>query len=272
VKKVLFGVFAVCGVVYGADGCPDRTEDKSEYYDEKEAYSGAYIGAGLSYQHNNNHVSVSDNYADVVGASGYYNGADELSKEVRINVASVMRKEYPSAANWELNGKNKGKVGGSVSLGYGQFVKSHFYLGADFVLDITGNGESAEKAERVYKNTVVRNNGVVPTVALRVGGYIPGVDALVCARLGMAFVNTKAKNEFLDNELKIRKATPVVGLSAEKKIWQNFFVRVEGDYRFSAEKLKWIDRGLNMGIQNWAYEKTKTRSYCVRLMGVYRFN
>ena len=258
--------FVACGVTYGVDNLDRPVENDTECYDEREAYAGAYIGAGLSYQYTNNRVGVSDNYADVPGAMAYWtNGKNE-------EAVSKARSYYFSADNWELNGKSKGKIGGSINVGYGQFVKSCFYLGADFVLDITSNSKSSQKAKRAYKDTTVWNNEVVPTMALRVGGYVPDVDVLICARLGIALVDAKVKNEYLKNEIKVRKIAPVVGLSIEKKVWRNCSVKVEGDYRFSTEKEQRIDGGVITGIQGIAFEKAKTRSYSVRLVGVYHFN
>ena len=262
-KKVLFGVLAVCGVVYGADSCPDRTEDKSEYYDEKEAYSGAYIGAGLSYQHNNNHVSVSDNYADVMAMIAYWGNKD----------VDKARKDNPNADNMRLNGKSKKMLGGAVNVGYGQFVNSYLYVGADLTVDIAGDGKSAEKAVKAYKDTTVKNSGVIPTVAVKVGGYIPGVNILTCARFGAAFVEAKAiNNEYLENELKIRKVTPIVGLSLEKYVGHGFFVKLEGDYRFPVEKENKVNGPLCCNVVRFqASEKAQIRSYGVRLMCTYRF-
>lgn len=261
-KKFLLVGFAVCGAVFGADNCLDRMEDKSECYDEKEAYSGAYIGAGLSYQHNNNHVNVSDNYADAMAM---------CALELLGNIDQA-RKDNPNADNLRLNGKSKKKIGGSVNVGYGQFINSYLYIGADFTLDIAGNGKSTEKTIKAYKDTTVKNNRVIPTVAVRMGGYIPGADTLVCVRFGAALVEAKASNEYLENELKIRKVTPVVGLSLEKSVGHGFFVKLEGDYRFPVEKEKSVDGGLyGKVVQFRAFEKAKFRSYGVRLMGVYRF-
>ena len=123
------------------------------------------------------------------------------------------------------------------------------------------------------KSTIVENGGVVPTLALRFGGYIPAIDSLICAKFGGAFVNTKSKNEgYQDSEIKIRKFTPVVGLSLEKNVRKNWSVKLEGDYRFPIKKEKAIVGKTINGVENRALVKAKTNGYCVRLMGVYRFN
>jgi opacity protein-like surface antigen len=276
-KRCLLVFFAVCSASYGANDSVDRSENCTNCCDEKrEAYAGAYVGAGLSYQHNKNDVTVSDNYADVKGAEAaavylFNGGLDqaEMDKE-----ATKARNANPSANNLRLNGKTKGKIGGSVNVGYGKFVNSYLYCGADFVLDIAGKAKSSEETGR-YKNTTVENSGVVPTLALRVGGYIPAIDSLVCARFGGAFVNTKSRNEeMVENpEIKIHKFTPVVGLSLEKNVRKNWSVKFEGDYRFLAQKEKLVSGTMEpFGVENRSLVKTKTRGYCVRLMSVYRFN
>ena len=171
----------------------------------------------------------------------------------------------------------KGKIGGAINFGYGKFVNSYLYLGADFVLDIASKGKSSDVAEKRvndFKSTTVENGGVVPTVALRVGGYIPAVDSLICARFGGAFINTKSIGKVYgqDSEIKIRKIVPVVGLSFEKNLMKNWSVKLEGDYRFSTKKEKSIIVGTESGVEGRVLTKAKSNSYCVRLMGVYRFN
>lgn len=265
-KKSLLVLFAVCSASYGANA--DQSEDRAKCCDEKrEAYAGAYIGAGLSYQHNKNDVTVSDNYADIAGAWARSSGSD----------VAEARKDHLSADNWKLNKKNKGKIGGSVNFGYGKFINSYLYCGADFTLDVAGKGKSsseAEKRQNLLKSTTVENSGVVPTVALRIGGYIPAVDGLLCARFGGAFVNSKSINEGYgsDSEIKIRKLTPIVGLSFEKNLMKNWSVKLEGDYRFHTKKEKLIVGETLFGVERKTLVKAKTSSYCVRLMGVYRFN
>lgn len=286
-KKCLLVLLAMCGASYGASDSSDRSENCTSCCDEKrEAYAGAYVGAGLSYQHNKNDVTVSDNYADIAGASTYAESfatgvlrgmSEEEARESAETVAARARKDNPSADNWRLNGKKKGKIGGAINFGYGKFVNSYLYLGADFVLDIASKGKSSDVAEKRvddFKSTTVENGGVVPTVALRVGGYIPAIDSLICARFGGAFVNTKSIGKVYgqDSEIKIRKIVPVVGLSFEKNLMKNWSVKLEGDCRFSTKKEKSIIVRTESGVEGRVLTKAKSNSYCVRLMGVYRFN
>lgn len=280
-KKCLLVLLAMCGASYGASDSSDRSENCTSCCDEKrEAYAGAYVGAGLSYQHNKNDVTVSDNYADIAGASAYSAGltAPVIGSEAYANkLSKEARKAYPNADNWKLNGKNKGIIGGAINFGYGKFLNSYLYCGADFVLDIASKGKSSAKAEKrteSLKSTIVENSGVVPTFALRVGGYIPAIDSLVCARFGGAFVNTKSRNEGYgkDSEIKIRKITPVVGLSWEKNVRKNWSVKLDGDCRFFTKKEKSVIGETKWGVESKALMKAKTSSYCVRLMSIYRFN
>lgn len=289
-KKSLLILFAMCSASYGASDSYDQAgQDRSNCCNEKrDSYAGAYVGAGLSYQHNKNDVTVSDNYSDQAGASIYAESfaanavtvMDEAeARELAATEALRARKDNPSANNWKLNKKNKGKIGGSVNFGYGKFINSYLYCGADFTLDIANKGKSIDTVGKTrkrdnYGNTAVENGGVVPTVALRVGTYIPAVDSLVCARFGGAFVNAKSRNEVLgsDSEIKIRKLTPIVGLSFEKNVLKNWSVKLEGDYRFPIKKEKLITNGIVNGVESKTLVKAKTNSYCVRLMGVYRFN
>lgn len=262
VKKSLLTALAVCCASCGAENCSES----------RSAYEGAYIGAGLSYQYNMHDVWVSDKQGtETIAIYG-----PEATQALGLYDIS----------NHGLNRKNKGKFGGSISVGYGKFVYSNLYLGADANVDISGKGKTTEidSLDRgggggldliSYGATTVQSNAVTPTFALRVGGYIPDVDTLVCVRAGVAWVGAKAKNELLGSEVKLSKIAPVVGLSVEKNVWKNCSVKLEGDYRFPVSK-KVQMKSQRVSARGFARdvdvsEELKIRGYSVRLMGVYRF-
>ena len=262
-KKSLLAVLAVCCAFSEAKDCSES----------RSAYEGAYVGAGLSYQYNMYDVWVSDklrtDFAAFSGAAG---------------VSEMEGRGYTmeDINNRGLNRKNKGKIGGSINAGYGKFVYANLYLGADINVDISGKGKTTEidsydrgvaRDPISYGSTTVQSNVVVPTLALRVGGYIPDVDALVCVRAGAAWVGANAKNQKLANEVKLNKVVPIIGLSVEKNVWKNCSVKLEGDYRFPVSKKVQIksENFFGPGIGINVNEEVKIRGYSLRLMGVYRF-
>jgi len=48
--------------------------------------------------------------------------------------------------------------------------------------------------------------------------------------------------------------------------------KLEGDYRFPAKEERSIVGETVSGVEDRSLVKARTNSYCVRLMGVYRFN
>ena len=265
-KKSLLSALAICCASCGAKDCSES----------RSAYEGAYIGAGLSYQHNMHDVWVSDRFRTDF----------EALPSGSAGVSAMEGRGYTmeDVNNRGLNRKNKGKIGGSIDVGYGKFVYSNLYLGADVNVDISGRGKTTEidlydrgiAGDPVsYGATTVQSNIVTPTFALRVGGYISDVDTLVCVRAGVAWVGAKAKNEFLKNEVKLSKITPIIGLGVEKNVWRNCSVKLEGDYRFpSSKKIEaktWSFDDGSKSIETGFSEEVKVRGYSVRLMGVYHF-
>ncbi len=267
VKKSLLAVLAVCCAFSEAKDCSES----------RSAYEGVYIGAGLSYQYNMHDVWVSDKLRTDIEETFPTTGRETVDSFNRAG------NKICDISNHTLNRKNKGKISGSVNAGWGKFVYSNLYLGADLVLDISGKGKVTEidSLDRggkggldsiAYGSTTVQSNVVVPTLALRVGGYIPDVDALVCVRAGATWVGANAKNQKLENEVKLNKVVPIIGLSVEKNVWKNCSVKLEGDYRFPVSKkvqMKYdkLFKGANVNIN----EEVKIRGYSLRLMGVYRF-
>lgn len=272
-KRFLTAALTVCCVSCGAQNC---TQGRS-------TYEGAYIGAGLSYQNNMQDVRVGDNVGDTVVKvllEIYADSGNPMSPDEAESV--VKNQGIFNFNNHRLNKKNKEKIGGTISLGYGRFVFSNLYLGADFSLDISEKSKSVEsdnflRDDTKYGDTTVQNNAVVPTLALKVGGYIPDIDTLACVRAGAAKIGIKVQNELLKNEKELCKITPVVGISIEKKVWKNCSLKLEGDYRFPVSKRidgisnNFVHENGEITYPGIFNEKIKTRSYNVRFMCVYHF-
>ena len=188
-----------------------------------------------------------------------------------------------------MSDRSYSKIGGSGDVGYGQFIYGNLYLGIDFNLDISGNNKSVDTDRRyrdkittnsgevvqvgTYKDTVVRNQEIIPTLAVRAGVYVPYINTLICARFGASLINMEVENSTLKNKVKLDKIAPIVGLSLEKSLSRNWSVKLEGDYVFSAKKEFGDNRSdtLIVGVPVYHSETVKTRSHVVRLMCVYHF-
>ena len=177
-----------------------------------------------------------------------------------------------------ISEKEQVKFGGSINLGCGRFSTPYFYWGVDFTLDISEKKQfeqinfSWKSENTTYTKSEIENIGVVPTVALRTGFYVPGPGFLVYARFGAAWVNAKLENsQMKDNKLEINKIMPIVGLGIEKNIGENFSLKLEGDYRFMAKdsckgEMKFKDKYTDVTM------KAEVSKYSARLMLVYHFS
>ena len=282
-KNILLGTLLLCGMVYGEYDDP-LSEDcyTDEFYDEKEVYTGAYVGAGISHLYRSNNVKISDDACEKY-LSRHEGEFSELQK------AFIKEKAF-SANNLNLSDKNYSKIGGSVSVGYGLFIYENLYLGIDFTLDISGNHKSVDTDLRqrddirtdsgeivrmgTYRDTIVRNHEIIPTLAARTGVYIPYISTLICARFGVSLIDMEVENSTLKNTVKLNKFAPIIGLSLEKSLTKNWSVKLEGDYVFPVKKRFNDTRSDTLidGIPICHFETVKTRSYAVRLICAYHFN
>ena len=232
-------------------------------------YSGWYIGGGASYQYTESKIIVDDNIDFLMQAAG----GGIISNHAVLAKTRI------------------GKLGGSLTAGYGNFIYDNYYLGGEISLDITKNKStksgnvinvSSDDITVTYGTTTVKTKGFVPTVALRFGGYLSNIDCLLYARLGLTFFNNKFDNESMPNQgFKSRRITPIVGIGVEKKIFDMCSVKIEGDYRFFNSKKRSVfqkfddDNGridYNNLVENYnASIKNKNSGYVVRVVCVYHF-
>lgn len=221
------------------------------------AYSGWFFGLGLSHQYTKGEVQLSDN-----------------SKSVTVL-------DIPDLHSHSLLKSNVGRVGGSVIGGYGDFVTGNCYLGAEVNVDITGSNKSESEEfirtddfgfDASYGKTTIKTRGIVPTIAARIGWYVPTLDSLVYARVGLTFLNNKFENDqMIGYSFGSQKVSPIVGLGIETTYFGKYGVRLEGDYRFAADKKGKVS--IN-DFTNDGYVgdlKNKVRGYVVRVVCVYHF-
>lgn len=221
-------------------------------------YAGWYVASGVSYNYTKGDVVISDNRAILLG--GVRNGP--------VGACSLLKTSV-------------GRTGAALALGYGAFFSGSCYFGGELGLDITGGRQTCQKSAfgvADYGTTRVKTRGLLPTVAFRLGGYVEPLDCMLYARVGLTFLNNKFENScFPGQGFGSEKFSPIVGLGVEKTISDGCSMRIEGDYRFSADKTKNGLRtnllGLNAAQQALykATIKNRVRGYAVRVLFVYRF-
>ncbi len=238
----------VCGSLFvGTANC--------DYEAVAAAYAGWYVGIGISYQYTKGEVQLDDN----------------LKSEVFPAVPAAV-----DAHNFSLVKSNVGKVGTALTAGYGNIFGGNYYIGGEISLDIAGSKSRTEYTTR-FSDTTLKTRGFIPTIALRLGGFIPSVDCLAYVKVGFTFLNNKFENDvrFPGQGFGSQKITPIVGIGLEKMIFDNCSLKIEGDYRFSANKKKSGIMMYNNGQPlNAKYNGTinnKVRGYVVRVICVYHF-
>ena len=101
---------------------------------------------------------------------------------------------------------------------------------------------------------------------------MPTLDSLVYARVGLTFLNNKFENDqMIGYSFGSQKVSPIVGLGIETTYFGKYGVRLEGDYRFAADKKGKVS--IN-DFTNDGYVgdlKNKVRGYVVRVVCVYHF-
>lgn len=125
-----------------------------------------------------------------------------------------------------------------------------------------------------YGKTTIKTGGFIPTFAARAGIYFPKIDSIVYVRVGFTFLNNKFENTVMRDDITCQKISPIVGLGIEKSVFGRCTIRVEGDYRFSANKTKHLNVYDIYTINRDRYSgqiKNKVRGYAIRLFGVYHF-
>ena len=108
----------------------------------------------------------------------------------------------------------------------------------------------------------------MPTIAFRLGGWCAPIDSLIYTKLGVSFVAAEFQekhNDMFKDTRKMRRFAPVVGVGIEKNVYDNFNVRLEGDYRFQVKK---EDRSRNLNRINWVNVENRLKGFTVRVIAV----
>lgn len=219
----------------------------------KSAFEGFYAGLGLCYMHSDNELKITDGDIDGDGTINQY--------------------------NLKIHDKKGNHFGGSLVAGYGRFISdSKFYLGGEIMLDIASNkstdGNYDVGAAGIYVRYPYRSKvrGFVPSIAIRLGGWVCPIDSILYVKVSGALVQAEYQEK--DNELntdkrKINKVAPVVGLGIEKHIYNNWNLRFEGDYKFRIQKTTKTRDNADNNI-HWNV-KNRLSGFSLRLMATYKF-
>lgn len=146
---------------------------------------------------------------------------------------------------------------GNVTLGYGKRIQEKAYIALEAGLDAGQNSNfchpgiatTEEKKYEVYS----KNNGLIPSVGLRLGYIHPETRNMFFIKAGAAY--SQARTSYVDTYIgsitedensekyfplaytgKCSKWTPIVALGFEKVTGKNFRTRAEVEYRFQTTR------------------------------------
>lgn len=245
-KKILL----LCGLFALGDACATDVETQSV-----DLVSGLYVGAGMSFARASDKTSV------------IWNNMGHPCVEMQSRKVNI--------------------IGCGLAVGYGKCVSDRLYIGGELSLDVSGNKsyEGQYDFDGIVKYSG-KNYGVVPSIVVRIGCCY-GSSTMIYLRGGVARVKSSfsdgiaqvvvdyIKNRGRDAEgygssINMSKVVPVLGIGIEKRINDKFGVRLEGDYRFNAQKasvegVHAANINPEIGIRN------RIQGFSVRLMGTYTF-
>lgn len=200
-RKILLVSLLVTGTVFAGNKKNKDTINSAK---------GLYVGAGLQYSRTTSKIKATD------GSSLFGN---------------------PIVINQDISNKKIGKLSGAFVLGYGKSL-NNFYFGGEMLLDI-GN-HAAYHADYTSSGFTTsyysKVNGIVPSIAARIGWLFPSIGGLAYAKLGLAYVRSEfqERSALVDQSIrKMKKAVPLIGIGFEKGISKRAGLRGEFRYRFS---------------------------------------
>ena len=296
--KICSCVALVFCTLFQANGCFD--EYYYDYFDEyptdysesnskpnekssgKRYLEGLYIGLGVTYDYFKSRVFMDDNMSQLA--------------HFRYDPTHYEKSEgyyyEPDAHGLPILSANEHRFGGNISVGYGSFFSdnswftNNCYFGLEVVADTAGslslnsediviNNRNNPEGKIDFGKCSVKYDGIVPTVALRFGGYVQSIDSLIFLRVGCKYLRCKMNFEFFpDQNIRSSVFAPTAGLGIEKNMGHGFSMKAEVDYSFRSNKTHDVYRGnfKNGPDDNYRAEmKHRIEGYTVRLAGVYHF-
>lgn len=173
------------------------------------------------------------------------------------------------------------KFAGTVTLGYGRRIKEKAYIGLEAGLDASRNSNfvhpGISSKDRCFEvNSKV--NGLVPSVALKLGYVHPGTRGMVYLKAGAAYSKAQASYlDWLDTDnginypysKKVSKWSPIIALGGEKLCGKNLRTRLEVEYRFSSNKKIDFDTNEKGTDYTGTVKVTNKDTITLRAMAIY---
>ena len=110
---------------------------------------------------------------------------------------------------------------------------------------------------------------------MRFGRFFSSIDCLAYLRVGITFLhNDIDSNAFKLKGFSCQTVSPIVGIGLEKMVFDHYSLKIEGDYRFPADKKKHdlVRYYNNQPVANYSGSiENRTRGYAVRVMCIYHF-
>lgn len=254
--------------------------ESDEKSSKKRNLEGLYIGLGVFYDYFKSRVLMDDNMSQLARFRynpTYYEKSEGYYYE-------------PDAHGLPILSANEHRFGGSISVGYGSFFSDNSwftdncYLGVELVADVAGpinlnsedivvNNRNNPQGKIDFGKCSVKYEGIVPTAALRFGGYVHAIDSLVFLKVGCKYLRYKMDFEFFpDQTVRSSIFTPTAGLGIEKNMGHGFSLKAEVDYSFRSNKTHNAYKGNFENGPDDKYQaklKHRVEGCTVRLTGVY---
>ena len=254
-KKLAFSVFAAA-LTFGADAAENvETAAASESCC---GYDGFYFGLGIA------------------GVNG---GVKTESIDIEDDSGSL-----PKDCGVDSNDHST-KFAGSLTLGYGKRVNGKAYIGLEAGLDATQNSDFVHSDVSVTGKMYEidsKVNGLVPSIALKLGYVHPETRGMIYLKAGAAYSKAKAcyketnyftqggSPDFWNYEAKVSKWSPIIALGGEKLCGKNIRTRLEVEYRFSSNKK--VDFNSNSALSDnyrGTMKATNKNAITLRAMVIY---
>ncbi len=252
-KKLTFSIFAAT-LAFGANASVEPAAAANCC-----AYDGLFFGLGISAVDS----GVKTETTAVTGVGD--NGTDHPGPSGSPNDSIFYKKDDVKSIDHDLGidtHDHDTRFTANAILGYGKRIQEKAYVAIEAGLDAGQNsnfchvGMSPDGGKKF--DVFSKNNGLIPSVGLRLGYVHPETKSLVFLKAGAAYSQARAtyedsfcagyaetpSNDKADDPLydvitysgKCSKWTPIVALGFEKVTGKNFRTRAEVEYRFQTTK------------------------------------
>lgn len=202
------------------------------------------------------------------GYDGFYFGLGVAAVDQGVNV------ERKNTTGTTKNSDHSTRLAGTLAAGYGKAIQEKAYLGLEAGLDAAQSTEYFG----INSDNRVKVNGLIPSVALKLGYVHPATKGMVFLKAGAAY--SKAQHNSLyyigedkvETHIKNAKWSPIIALGGEKLCGKNFRTRLEAEYRFRTNKSVSVNhkQGEN-NIYDTTTKLINKGAITLRAMAIYTF-